>query len=201
MPSILRGYFVSFAIIISTTTLVVWFFPLFKQYKTEYFYYFSVHALSGPAMLFVLRVFNINPNYLFITCYLLLLSAIADKKYRRYLIPPAIIIYPVSIYLRLSREWVFSISALIDLLILLALLDILSKSFIRSRQINFLPILLVVYTLIDFSKLVDGAISIEQGMVSFYLGLIVQMFFCAAFCFINVNTKNFKLRIKEMEDV
>jgi hypothetical protein len=191
----------SLAVIISLATVVIWFFPLFKQSQTEYFYYFSIHALSGPTMLFAYLSFHVITNYWFISIYLLLLSALAGKKHRYYLIPLAVIMFPVSTVLHLSRELIFSLSAVVDLFILIALLDVMFKSFARTQQINLLRILIVVYTLIDFAKLVDGAISIDAGMVSFYLGLIAQMFFCAAFCFINVNTKNFKVRVKVLEDM
>ncbi len=176
--------------------LVIWFFPLYRQYKTEYFPFFLVMAAATPAALGLVFIFGGKTNNYFPSLYLLLLSAFLRKKEFYYTGIVISIVIAVAVNgLHFANIWLFAIPLCISFLIMLLLLNRLSSEAFGRQKINLFTLLLFVYFCIDIVKLFDMIVKIDPGYKMYLVGSIAQYFFAAAFCFININTKTFKVRL------
>jgi hypothetical protein len=130
-----------------------------------------------------------------------MLASLLERKKAYFILCLAIaatFIFPI---VRPSSGWLYGISAVIDLIIFLIILQDLVEIFMNTHTINLFLALFFVYLSIDLVKLFDVAVNLHLGIIYYYFGLVSQMFFGVAFWFINVNTKSFKVRIKQLEDM
>jgi|GEM_PF-1383194 len=182
--------------ILSIVSVIVWLFPPIKQYKTQYFYFFLIPAVFQLSQLFLYLLFNLSTNHFYPTYFFLLISALLQKKERIIFIVVALacaIIFPA---VHFSREVLYSISAILSIIVFLMVLYSAVSLIVKTQSINLFLILLIAYLSIDLPKLVDLALNIKSGLIYYYVGTVAQCLFAVAFCFINIDTKNFRLPLK-----
>lgn len=181
--------------------IFVWLFPVFKQYRTKYFYFFLVPALAGPIMLMtsvVLKLFI--PNMLYPAYYIFLLSAISEREKKYYLAAIAALLAIIFPIIHPSNLWLFGISLIVVIPVLVTFIRELTEIIMNKKQLNLFLMLIIIYLLIDLTKLVDVFVSINDGVLFYYMGVISQMFFGIAFCFVNIDTKNFNVHVKALDE-
>lgn len=181
--------------------MIIWYFPLFKQSATKYYFYFLVSAISAPAGLLALFFLKVLPQYTCITVYLLLLAAFLEKKKAYYAIALAVIAAVLFPLIKPSTRLIFSVAAILDLIIFLNIILQLMDRFLKKSELNFFLMLLFIYHAIDLVKMFDIAVNLNLGIAYYYIGLVAQLLFGIAFWFINVNTKNFKIKLKALEEM
>lgn len=187
-------------VILALLGLVIWLFPLYRQYKTEYFPFFLVMAAGAPVAIALALLFGGKTNNYFPSLYLLLLTAFLRKKefYFTGIILSILLAFAAN-GLHFASIWLFSIPLAVSFLIMLLLLSRLSAEAFGNQRINLFTLLLFVYFCIDIAKLFDMVVKIDPGYKMYLIGSIAQYFFAAAFCFININTKSFKISLHNPE--
>lgn len=190
-----------FMVFIMYASVFVWVIPPFRQFKTRYFGFFLVLALTGPGLLFIFHVIKIIPNYFYPAIYLFLLASLIEKKKKYFTLCLAVAALFVFPYFKPANLWVFGFVTIVDLTIFIIILHNLTEIFLKTHEINLFLSLLFVYFSIDIVKFFDIAINLNLGAIYYYFGVASQLLFGIAFWFINVNTKNYKVRSKIIEDL
>ena len=185
-------------VILALPGLVIWLFPLYRQYKTEYFNFFLVMAAATPAALALAFLIGGKTNNYFPSFYLLLLTAFLRKKefYYTGIIISIILAFALN-RLHFANIWLFTIPLAISFLIMLILLTQLSSDAFGKGIVNLFTLLLFIYFCIDIAKLFDMVVKIDPGYKMYLVGSVAQYFFAAAFCFISCNTKTFKINLNK----
>lgn len=179
-------------------TIAVWIFTPFKQYKSDFFYFFLILALSDPIKLVAFYVLRINPQHLSIAVAFLLISSLVSYSKQRYFFV-ILSILAAAIFLSYSIQRNILILSIIGahLIIFLVLVNYTIKYIEKAKAINLFLMLLITYEFINIIKFIAGLLSYEQGSISFYLGTFTQIFFGIIFSFITIKTKDFPLFVKD----
>lgn len=188
----------NYPLIIVIISITVWFFPLFKQYKTDYFYFFLILALSDIVKIISFYLLRINPQVFSLTfAFLLTSSLLSNRKQKYFFVILSILTF--IIFLNFSMNRSILILSLIVTHFIIALILVLSliKYIQKVKAVNLFLILLITYEYIDIIKFVTGLLNNEQGGISFYLATFTQIFFGLLFSFITFTSKDFPLFVKK----
>jgi hypothetical protein len=90
-------------------------------------------------------------------------------------------------------------NALIHVVIIFIILNNLFQQLNLKYELNLFLVIFVSYELTGIMKFIVAYTDAVNGMVLFYLTSFLQIIYGILFSFINVNTKVFKLRVKELE--
>lgn len=188
----------NYPLIVATLSILAWIYPPFKHYKSEFFYFFLILALSDPFKLIALYLLSVNPQVLSLAVAFLLISSLVSYRKQRYIII-ILSILSTAVFLSYSLHRNIIISSLIGthLIVVLILVVFMIKYIEKIKAINLFLILLITYELISTIKYIAALLSYEQGVISFYLATATQMFFGIIFSFISIKTKNFHIIIKD----
>jgi len=192
----------NYPLIILFLSSFFWLFPPFKQYKTDFFYFFLILALSDPLKLgthYFLYNLHINIYVLSLAFAFLLISSLVSSRKQKYFFIILSILTTVIAFIYSSRsKSVLILLIAAHLIIVFILVFFLIKHIEKNKAINLFLILLVTYEFINVVKLIAGLLSGEQGVISFYMASFAQLFFGISFSFISIKTKDFLLIKTEM---
>jgi hypothetical protein len=191
----------SFMIFTMYASLFIWAVPPLRQFKTRYFGFFMVLALTGPVLFFIFHVIKINANYFYPASFLFKLAFLVGSKKKYYILCLAVIAVFVFPFFKPANGLMFGIVTIIDLILFIIILHDLIEIFLKSHEINLFLSCLFVYIAIDMVKFFDVAINVNLGAIYYYFGVASQLLFGIAFWFVNVNTKNYKIKSKIIEDL
>jgi len=85
------------------------------------------------------------------------------------------------------------IAILMQFIIMCIVIVRMTEQFMHNNTINLFMILLIINQAIIILKRLAVVMDPDLGVISFYLGGAILIFFGIAFSFINIHTKNFKL--------
>lgn len=177
--------------------MVLWLLPPFKQYGTEYFYFFVVLAAADPIMVSAYYILRIQPQ---IIAPFTLLILIASMRLKKLLWLPFAFVF-LFILIWFSRESKIALPLInsfchfvVFMMIISRLIDQLSK---RQLLSGFL-VLLSVYELINVLKTIIVITDILNGLTQFYIASFFQILFGLLFSFISV--KSSRLDFKLVKD-
>lgn len=183
--------------IIAYTSMILWIIPPFKQYKTEYFFYFLILALADPVWMISLKVFHLLLNGRSLVLGLLLLSSlITTVKLKRIMYLASLIIFILSISFSFDKN-LYMYSAFVLHIIILGkiILNLLNRIF-YSQSLNLFLFLLIFYESISIFKHLAVITNNQTGPISWWVGGMIQLLFAVPFAFININTKEFPIHRK-----
>ncbi len=185
-------------IIISIISTIVWIFPAIKQYKSDYFYFFLILGLLDTIKAITFFLLHMKSQYISIVFLFLLISSLASNNKQRYFF---IILSLLSIVIyfgfSLQRNTIMLIQMGIHVIIVIILINSFVKHIQKVKAVNLFLILLITYELITVLKYLAAILSYEQGLISFYIATIIQIFFGIAFLFISFKTKDFPILVKD----
>lgn len=188
----------NFPFIIVILSILIWIFPPFKQYKSDFFYFFLILALSDPFGIIALYLLSINPQLLSSAfAFLLISSLVSQLKHRYFFVILSILSAVIFLSFSLPRNILIITLIGTHLTIVLILIYSMIKYIQEAKAINLFLILLVTYEFISVIKLIAGFLSYEQGAISFYLATVTQIIFGIIFSFISIKTKDFPLSLKD----
>ena len=179
---------------ISIISIVIWLFPLIRQYKTEYFYFFLVLAIADPLMFAIVLIWKITAQ---ITApfFLLILSGSLRPKKLLWL-PFALIFLLIFVWFIKESNNALLLTATVGhlsvfMMIISRLIDQLS-----SRQLlsGFL-VLLSTYELINVLKVLIVITDLMNGITQFYIASFFQILFGIVFCFISIKSSRFDIKL------
>ena len=181
-------YFIFFA------GTIVWMAPPFKQYRTSYFYFFLVPAISGPLMTFYVFVLGLNGNNLYPPFYLFQLAALVNTPWRRILFILSVLLIFIIPILEIGSGLIFVFCILIETAILIIVATSIIGNIVYKHLLNVFLLLLIIFLATDIFKLAAVALNLEKGVINFYIGASVQIIFGLLFCFINENTMTISIQ-------
>ncbi len=184
--------------IISFLSMCVWIFPPFKQYKSDFFYFFLVLAISSPITVAVGFLFKISPQILSVTFTLLVISTLMSYcKHRYFFIILSIFWIIISLSFSFHKNILTITFIGAHIFIVIILINSLMKYIQETKAVNLFLILLITYELINILKYIAGILSYERGAISFYIATFIQIFFGIIFLFISFKTKDFPILAKD----
>lgn len=184
--------------IISFLSISVWIFPPFKQYKSDYFYFFLVLAIISPVTIAFFFLFRISSLISTVTFTFIVISTLMSyRKQRYFFIILSILWFVIALSFSIHRNILIITFIVEHIFIVIILINSLMKYIERTKAVNLFLILLITYELINILKYTASLLSIEQGTISFVLATFFQMFFGVAFLFISFKTKDFPIHVKD----
>jgi hypothetical protein len=177
-------------IILVYTSIILWIIPIFKQYKTEYFLFFLILAISDPLiMLFYLFIHFNAQTFTWVVILFLITSLTTKKRKRQTLLVVSLIAMTISLLFKMDITVMTFISCLLHLIILGIIIVNLLNRFLITQSLNLFLCLLIVYESINIMKCLVFLSSNNTGIFSWYVGVVTQFIFALLFTFININTK------------
>ena len=169
-----------------------WILPVFRQYKSNLFYYFLILALTDPIVHVCYFYFPfIKGPYIYFVSSLLLYYSIdfSNKKilsnWGRKLILLLILIS--AFYFNVDYQLIL---AIIHSLILYKFIKLLTIKFYHEYKLNLFYLVLVLYELTIVIKMSIVLLKTERGDLFFYLTLVFEMLIAIFFTiFREDNTK------------
>ena len=177
-------------IILVYTSIILWIIPIFKQYKTEYFLFFLILAISDPLiMLFYLFIHFNAQTFTWVVILFLITSLTTKKRKRQTLLVVSLIAMTISLLFKMDTTVMLFISCVLHLVILGIIIVSLLNRFLITQSLNLFLCLLIVYESINIMKCLVSLSSNNTGIFSWYVGVVTQFIFALLFTFININTK------------
>lgn len=192
------SYFMKIPYIISFLSICVWIFPPFKQYKTDYFYFFLVLSIISPvthALFFLFRISSLISAVTF--TFIVISTLMSYRKQRYFFIILSILWFVFALSFSIHRNILIITFIGEHIFIVIILINSLMKYLEKTKAVNLFLILLITYELINILKFTASLLSIEQGTISFVLATFIQIFFGIAFLFISFKTKDFPIYVKD----
>lgn len=179
------------------SSIFVWAIAVFKQYKTDYFYFFLINALTDPITSWLHLGFHLMPLSFYPT-FILLKNFSLTKRYKfTFIWSMCMIVLSISLLLGGNIFWLYLLCLTFTLLIFFVLVNKLIEHINQTRSFSLFLIMLVFYQLISLLKYVAILLDLYKGGISFYLATFSQILLGIGFLFVNINTKNFPIKVEK----
>ncbi len=173
------------------TSTLIWLLPPFRQYRTYYFGYFLILAISDPVKIFFLNSFSIPPQIFSSFFSLMLVSAIIKMERRLIIFVLSFLLLFFILAFNVESKLVLVINASIHIWILMLIISKLIDAVVETKTLNLFLILLVIYEFMAILKNLVVVFDLTHGTLQFYVTTIVQIIFGLVFTFINYNNSKF----------
>ncbi len=181
-------------VIISISSIIVWALPPFKQYRTDYFYFFLILAFTSPFNIIIIYLLRISPLLIAVmSSFLLISSLMSYKKQRYFFVILSIISFVISFGFSIHRNTLIILLILTHIIVVLILINSFIKHLQETKAVNLFLILLVTYEFINIVKFIAGLLSFEQGAISYHLPSFIHLFLGITFIFVSLKTKDFPI--------
>lgn len=184
--------------IIIALSIIVWFLPLFRQKRTEFFLFFLILASSDPLIIIFHQLNLFHGQQLIVIFELLAFYALIKRTILNKIAILILSLIIVFAFENMTSALVHSLSAVIQTLILITIIYKFMLFINNRRVLSLFYIILICYQTSVIFKMVAVVIDVKFGIVQFYLTSFLQIFFGVLFTFINLETKNFRI-LKEMD--
>jgi len=179
-------------LILIYSSIILWIFPIFKQYKTEYFLFFLILAIFDPVKMLLYLFFHLGAHRFGWVTALFLITVLTPKiRIRNALLVVSFIAMAISILFKMDTTVMMLISCLLHLVILGIIIVCLLNRFLITQSLNLFLCLLIVYESINVMKYLIVLSNNETNALSWYVGGVTEFIFALVFTFININTKEF----------
>jgi len=173
--------------------IIIFFFPLFKQYRTKYFNAFLMIFLTDIFNLIGWLFFKISPQVFYLSFTSFVVFFLMEKKYKYYFLSASLMIntYFMVFHYHTSIGWY---PMVLNLLIIILLLMKDLFDLMAIYKLNLFLMLFVLYFAIIFFNMMSVLLAVDSyRTLRFYIANIFTWLLGIAFSFININTKNFIL--------
>lgn len=178
-------------------SVFVWLLPPFKQYRTDYFYFFLILAIADPFKLIFYYAGDYSPvdiSFFFLTllCFSLFIPLI--KRYYLAIIILALIFSYLGNHLSTTVGYFTKVLAYSYLLVVFMMR--MSKQLVQFGIINIFYFVIILYTLSIILKFITLIFDLNTGTIYFYLTSAFQILIALFFIFFNVDDKKIQFRLK-----
>jgi hypothetical protein len=180
--------------IITNISAILWLLPIFRQYKTRYFFFFLVLGLTDPINIIIVSFLGIKPHFIHSIAGLLLITSLLDEMSwkKRYSL--------VIILLCLSAIIYFLNNFLVEILIFhFILFSIFIKRaltpFFMNNDLNIFSLCLVFYELTIVTKLIVFLNKTDIGIEFFYLTLLLETLLAIFFSLFRAKDKKMAIHL------
>lgn len=175
---------------IMSLSMLIWLFPPVRHFKTPYFLFFLILAFSDPILIALHYIYGLQPLKLYpIMTFMLIFSL--NKIYKKSIwIIEAMIIIIITYSIQSHPLWLYYFCIILFTIVLFTIIYQLTQLQIKKRIINLFLCMLLLYAFINELKLIAMSLNLYQGIISYYIGTFIQIFFGILFSFITINTKS-----------
>ncbi len=182
--------------IIYYISIIVWLFPPLRQYRTKYFPFFLILALSDPLIFIIYHFIKINPIRIYlITTFFLIISVTYNNKSAKQKILFTLILVFLAItdyYADVSYIYIFKIF-LSGILVFLFVKETI-LFFNKNLTINLFYLILTLYEITIVLKFLFNVNQTHRGEVYFYITSAFELFIGIFFIIYNAqNSPKLKL--------
>jgi hypothetical protein len=183
--------------IIIYLSIVIWILPAFRQYKSNYFFYFLILALTDPLNFTLIKIFG-GSNYIVHTIgsYLSLLSIIVfsnDSHHKILMISSLILFFGLGLFA--FENWLYII-LYINVIISIIFIKRVLVTLFNERLLNLFICALIFYELsvvINLTLMIGGE-SIQY--LFFYITLFFQMFLAFFFTIFTEKSPSLNIQLR-----
>ena len=179
------------------SSMLVWALAAVKQYKTSYFTFFLLNALSDPVTRILYLGFQLWPLKFYPTFILLKNFSLTSRFKLPMILVICVVVLSTSLLLGNNIFWLYLLCLILTLLIFFTLVNKLIEHINQTRSFSLFLIMLIFYQLIGLIKYAAMLLDIGKGGISFYLAAISQILLGIGFLFVNINTKNFPIKVEK----
>ena len=179
--------------IIFYLTTIIWLFPIFKQYRTPYFYTFLFYGLNSFANIIAPKIIPVKGQLINPIFTMLIIYSLFNKSRKNliWILFFTVILIAVEFYIQ--DRFTLLINALLHAIILFIILSQFIKYITEENIINLFLVLFIIYEITHVLKNLVVFSDYINGIVLFYITTFFQLFFGILFTFININTKKYSL--------
>ena len=178
-------------------SILAWALAAIKQYKTSYFTFFLLNALSDPVTRILYLSFQLWPLKFYPTFILLKNFSLTSRFKLPMILTTSIVVLSTSFFIGDNVFWLYLLCLILSLLIFFTLVNKLIEHINQTRSFSLFLILLIFYQLITSIKYAAMLLDIGKGGISFYLANFSQILLGIGFIFVNINTKNFPIKVEK----
>lgn len=171
--------------IISLVSVIVWLGPTFKQWRTDYKYYFLVLAIFDPLRLASYYIFNTYAVFLVLPfTFLQLISLFITSKIpaKKWILFSLIIL--LSVFVK-DQTIILAITFVCQILIFLIFFLKFADSLVNNNQLNLFLMMLIAYVSSTILKYIPPLTDINTGAYYFHITSIFQILFGIFFSLVN----------------
>ncbi|MDP2037099.1 MAG: hypothetical protein Q8L04_06920 [Ignavibacteria bacterium] len=184
-------------------SIVVWLFTPIRQYKTRYFWFFLVLALTDPIVTVVAKNFLIVASKLYVPFNVLFFFSLIDYK--------KITVYKILFYLTIIvlgyfsfiHVWEYGVFFFTAILFLVLVL-IIKQSFqfvIEKGSINIFHMALIFYQALNVFKSLSMLLNFSTGVWFYFISNVVQIFLGIFFALYREDDPRFLVRVMGAKQV
>jgi len=164
------------ASIILYLSVLAWIFPIFRQYKSNIFYFFLLLGLSDPLSIFLLKVINLRPGVISVILAPILFYSINIDRQKLFTINGFEIFVFVLSYALIPILHNYDIILLIiDTLILIRVISKIIIALHHHQILNLFHLVLAFYMITSVASLIIYLNGDHEGIVLFYINLFFQI--------------------------
>ncbi|MGE5351808.1 MAG: hypothetical protein ACM3S2_20170 [Ignavibacteriales bacterium] len=186
--------------IITTISPLVWLFPVLKQYKGQYGYYFFILAASDPVGTIFLKMHILLPHAFHLIFSVALIfaaqAAVSKREIKWELLLPSLVISLI-VGASLPKAPDRLITAAIQIIIFIIILRQTVIFSGKYRYVSFFHILLLTYQASLIYKMINLVLLFQKGSVYFFFTTAFEIILGILFCVFTEKDKRFALNLSK----
>jgi hypothetical protein len=178
------------------TSILIWLFPPFRQYKTQYFLFFLILALADPVMFLLLKLLSVEVTRtnLIITFFMILSLIDSNKLKKGWIFVFLFLLILLTAASRLPLKEVYQLKIILSCIILFFIVKDSLLYLNKHQTINLFYLVLILYEITIVIKFIYTASRTHTGSIYFYTTGFFEIFIGIFFCFYNMkNSPEYRL--------
>lgn len=180
---------------IETISVVAWLLPAIRQFRTFYFYYFLILALSDPAATVIEMLNKDFIVYLYLVTGILCIWSLLEEELRKkiwiYALSGAVLLAAFLYYTLNNYDIVLSFFLVLRFIVLLQLLKRFVISFATENLLNIYLLLLMFYELMIISKIYNYFSQFTQAYEYYFITTAFQVLIAIFFIIFRTDDPKF----------
>ncbi len=178
-------------------SIFFWLFPIFRQYKGNYFLYFLILGLSDPIAMLCVAVLNVQPTLIHSVAAIFLYYSIdtVKREFERLWLLNLIIVVTFVIALLMLSNPLFLVLILHFLILLIFIKKLMLKLY-QSGEFNWFYLALIFYEITVILKVIVFISGTDVGILYFYITLVFQFLVAIFFTIFREESPLLRMRLK-----
>jgi hypothetical protein len=169
------------------TSILIWLFPPFRQYKTQYFLFFLILALADPVIFILLKTlsFHVIRTNLIITFFMILSLIDRNKLKKGWIFVLLLLLVLLAVAIKFPIKEIYPIKIILSCIILFFILRDSLLYLNKHHTINLFYLVFILYEITIIIKFIYTASRTHTGTIYFYTTGFFEIFIGIFFCFYN----------------
>ena len=182
--------------LIAIANTFIWLIPPFRQYRTKYFLFFLLIAVSDPLAITLWKSFQIIPSLVYLIMNLFLLCSLLKIHYLKIVSAISLTIILILFQNVFKHAQIDLLNTFMNIIILVVIISDFLRYIVENDAISLFYVFLISWELSMVLKYLVSKTDLIQGPVLFYITTFFQIFFGIIFSFVNINSKSFPISKK-----